>query len=75
MITIDNRKHEGISLREKLITLIKPSNMTKLVLCQQHELERLHQMKKLSKANHGTYIEQLYQHYIVDNKPKMYLNT
>lgn len=40
-IQIDNKNHEGISLREKINHLLKPSVAIKLVLVQKHELERI----------------------------------
>lgn len=69
----DQKKHNGISLKEKLITLMKPSNMIKLVLVQQHELERICLVKRINKAIYSPYIEQLYQHYIVEGKPKTFI--
>lgn len=45
---------------------------TKLVLCQQHEIERL--KTSAHQDRHGVYIEQLYQHYIVKGLGKTYLN-
>lgn len=71
---IDNKNHDGISLREKLIELLKPSNLVKLVLVQQDELKRIVVNNGSFKPNHYAYIEQLYQHYIVNNKPKMYMS-
>lgn len=71
-IQIDNKNHEGISLREKINHLLKPSVAIKLVLVQKHELERIQLNNNGFKANCYIYVEQLYQHYIVENKSKTY---
>lgn len=45
----------------------------KLVLVQQHELERLRNLK--NKLKHTDYITNLYDHYIVKQLPKTYINN
>ena len=62
-------KHLTLSLNDKLKILY--INRRKLVLSQQHELERA---KLSSKKDYfTTFIEQLYKHYIIDEGPKTYL--
>lgn len=56
---------------DKLRILLK--NRSKLVLVQQHELERI-QSSNRRREKHNEYVEYLYQHYIVDKKQKTYLN-
>lgn len=58
-----------LSLNDKVKDLLKIGH--KLVLVQQHELERIRATKH--KDRHADYINQLYQHYIVDGLPKTYL--
>jgi hypothetical protein len=43
----------------------------KLVLCQQHEVERLKAKNK--KEKFAEYIDNLYDHYIIKQLPKTYL--
>lgn len=68
----NKQNNTDISLNDKLKTLLKPSNLIKLVLVQQHELERINLLFRL-REKEIVYIEQLYQHYIVQNKTKTYL--
>ena len=58
-----------LSLNDKVKDLLKIGH--KLVLVQQHELERIRATKH--KDRYSDYINQLYQHYIVDGLPKTYL--
>lgn len=60
------------SIKYKLITLSKPSNIIKLVKVQQDEVKRIQLIKKI-RTNHTFFIEQLYEHYIVQNKSKTYI--
>ena len=61
-----------LSIKDKLNILLKPSNLIKLVLVQQTELDRLDR-KKTIRANDTKFIEYLYEHYIIQLKPKTYL--
>lgn len=72
---LDNRNHVDVSIKEKLNTLNKPSNLIKLVLVQQQEVEKIYAKNRLNKGEDVAYIEQLYEHYIVQGKGKTYLNT
>lgn len=59
----------AVTLLDKIkILLEKPY---KLVLVQQHELERLRVLK--SRATYTTYIDTIYNHYIIKGLPKTYL--
>ena len=60
---------EVLSLNDKVKDLLKIGH--KLVLVQQHELERIRAAKH--KDRYSDYINQLYQHYIVNGLPKTYL--
>lgn len=65
---------KNISVRDKVVELYEIRN--KMVLCQQHEIERLYQVKhKTIHIGNETYINGLYQHYIVEGKGKTYLNN
>lgn len=68
---LDNRNHEGTSINEKLVELMKPSNFIKLVLVQQQELETINSLRRIKDPKQSAYIDQLYKHYIIENKPKM----
>lgn len=70
---LDNRNHVAVSLREKLQTLLLPSNFTKLVLIQQEELKGLAKKGSYNRPPEVSYIEQLYKHYITEGKGKTYL--
>lgn len=72
---LDNRNHVDVSIKEKLNILNKPSNLIKLVLVQQQEVEKIYAKNRLNKGEDVAYIEQLYEHYIVQGKGKTYLNT
>lgn len=61
-------KRESIINKLKELLRIK----TSLVLVQQHELELMNKRRKLS-SNQSQYVENLYEHYIVNKKPKTYL--
>lgn len=61
----------NLSLKDKCRELLKHSS--RLVLVQQHELERILLIKRDIRGANITYIEELYEHYIVQNKPKTYL--
>ena len=69
---LDNRKHEGVSLKEKLLILLEPSNLIKLVKVQQDELKAIQLCSRL-KTMHTAFVEYLYEHYIIQGKPKTYL--
>ena len=58
-----------LSLNDKVKDLLKIGH--KLVLVQQHELEKIRATKH--KDRYSDYINKLYQHYIVDKLPKTYL--
>lgn len=58
-----------VSTNDKLTALLKIGY--KLVLVQFHELERIKVMK--NRTDYTGYIGELYQHYIVEGKPKTYL--
>ena len=66
---IHSKDKNTLSLNDKLKELIKMGD--KIVLVQLHELERIKVLK--SKERFTTYIEQLYNHYIVEDLPKTYL--
>jgi len=59
----------GITLADKVRELLEKPY--KLVLVQQHELERLRNSK--SKNKDSSYINDLYNHYIVQGKGKTYI--
>ena len=58
-----------LSLNDKVKDLLKIGH--KLVLVQQHELERIRVTKY--KDKYSNYVNQLYEHYIVNGLPKTYL--
>ena len=58
-----------LSLNDKVKDLLKIGY--KLVLVQQHELERIRVSRHTDR--YDDYINKLYQHYIVDGLPKTYL--
>ena len=62
-------KFTGLSIKDKLLALLKIGH--KLVLVQKHELERLRISKH--KDRNATYINDLYEHYIINKLPKTYL--
>lgn len=62
-------KEALLSLNDKVKDLLKIGY--KLVLVQQHELERIKTIKH--KDIYANYINQLYQHYILEELPKTYL--
>ena len=57
-----------VSVNDKIKELLSISD--KLVLIQQHELERIKSKKLRSKEYN--YINALYQHYIINKLPKTY---
>lgn len=59
------------SYKDKLNALYRPSNMQKMVLVQQHEIERLRKVTKPT-IEHYHYVELLYAHYIEQKKDKTY---
>ena len=59
----------SMSLNDKIKELLK--NPSKLVLVQIHELERIRSIK--NKQQVESYVNQLYDHYIVKKQPKRYL--
>lgn len=63
-----NSKNE-LSLNDKIKALLKIKH--KLVLVQRHELERLRILKH--KDLQKIYVDNLYEHYIINNLPKTYL--
>lgn len=67
--------HKRQSIQNKIRVLSIPSNKIKMVLVQQHEIDRL-KLKNRKKLNDHEYqyVEQLYDHYITKNLPKTYLN-
>ena len=67
------QKYRELSINDKLIELMKPSNFNKLVLVQQQELEIINNLNRVKDSKHTHYIEQLHKHYIVEGKPKTYL--
>lgn len=70
MKTINNSlQKNSLTLLDKIKKLLEQPY--KLVLVQQHELERLRVHKK--RSTHSTYIENLYKHYIIEGKKKTYL--
>jgi hypothetical protein len=62
-------KINTVTLLDKVKILLRQPY--KLVLVQQHELERLRLHHSRSKQSE--YIESLYKHYIIEKKPKTYL--
>ena len=58
-----------LSLKDKVKDLLKIRH--KLVLIQVHELERLRNSNKLNEQ--VKYVENLYNHYIVQGLPKTYI--
>jgi hypothetical protein len=56
---------------DKLRTLLE--NRDKLVLVQQHELERIRENKSKSDI-YRPYVDSLYEHYIVNKQPRLYLS-
>jgi hypothetical protein len=67
-----SNQQNNISYPEKINRLLEVKD--KLVLVQVHELE------KYKKSKHGNkkpvdqcYIDQLYKHYIIEGKPKLYM--
>ena len=58
-----------LSLNDKVKDLLKIGH--KLVLVQQHELERIRVSRHTDR--YSDYINKLYQHYIIDGLPKTYL--
>lgn len=71
MSSTDHLSGRNLSLKDKVRELLK--NKHKLVLVQVHELERLMDDKRRNQ-NVG-YIEQLYNHYIIQGLPKTYIQT
>ena len=69
MTANNSLKVNGITLLDKIKQLLEQPY--KLVLVQQHELERLR--TNSSRSSHSAYIEALYKHYIIEGKPKTYL--
>ena len=59
----------GITLLDKIKKLLEQPY--KLVLVQRHELERLR--LKGNRSDYTPYIDGLYNHYIIQGKPKTYL--
>ncbi len=73
---VDGRNHVAVSLRDKLNSLMAPAMFRSLVLVQQHELEGIKALAKIDKNRANiVYIEQLYQHYVVEAKGKTYLQN
>lgn len=62
-------KPNQLTLLDKIKRLLEKPY--KLVLVQRHELERLRLSK--NRAKHEAYIDQLYEHYIINKLPKTYL--
>lgn len=71
MPSTDHLSGKTLSLKDKVRELLK--NKHKLVLVQVQELERLMDDKRRNQ-NVG-YIEQLYNHYIIQGLPKTYIQT
>lgn len=72
MLTSENwihRKPTYILTDEKIRTLLK--NKDRLVLCQYHELQRM--QNKERRPRDLAYIDMLYDDYIIQHKPKTYL--
>ena len=67
---INTKEKEVISNIDKIKILLKQPY--KLVLVQQHELEKL-RLKSTLKVNDINYINSLYDHYIVNGLGKTYL--
>lgn len=65
----ESLKPNALTMLDKIKVLL--SQPYKLVLVQQHELERLRSNK--TRSSHAKYIEDLYYHYIVKGLPKTYL--
>lgn len=63
---------ESTSLLDKVKELLSLENRHKLVLVQVHELERL--KTDAWRSKHAGYVNQLYNHYIVNNGKKTYLS-
>jgi hypothetical protein len=64
-----DEEHNELSLLDKLRELL--TQPYKLVLVQQHELERIRALR--TKSRYKAYINFLHTHYIVEKKPKTYL--
>lgn len=64
-----NTKENKLSLKDKVISLLKIHY--KLVLVQADELSRLRNSNKL--CDNDYYINNLYEHYIINKLPKTYL--
>ena len=64
-------KERTVTTRDKLKELMKIRHS--LVLVQYHELERIRLSNRAE--NHENYINGLYKHYIIEGKPKTYLNN
>lgn len=62
-----------ITFRDKLLFLSKPKTKKRLVLVQQHEIERIRLIKK-PRIEHYHYVEQLYNHYSIKSNNKTYLH-
>ena len=60
---------EEPSTKDKIKSLLNIGY--KLVLVQLHELERIKNVKM--KEPHYEYVGQLYQHYVIEGLPKMYI--
>lgn len=62
-----------LSLNDKLKDLINIGH--KLVLCQLHELERIRLSNYAPRhiERYENYINNLYNHYIINNSPKTYI--
>lgn len=70
MPQLDNRNHPVISVKDKLLFLLKPVNLVKLVKVQQDELKEIKRSK--IKPNHTNFIDYLYNHYIELGLTKTY---
>lgn len=62
-------KPNSLTLLDKIKILLRQPY--KLVLVQQHELERLRSHS--GRNSHSKYVESLYKHYIIEGKGKTYL--
>lgn len=70
MNTFNNRlRPNQLTIQDKIKRLLEQPY--KLVLVQRHELERLRLNK--NRAKHEAYIDQLYNHYIINKLSKTYL--
>jgi hypothetical protein len=69
IVTNESLKINSITLLDKVKALLEQPY--KLVLVQQHELERLR--SKENRSQYSDYIERLYTHYIVKKLGKTYL--